>query len=240
MNSEITSQELKKKNSLILRVFKKLSESFGKQNWWPADTPFEVIVGAILTQQTSWKNVEKAIEKLKKENLLDANKLLKVDLDSLKILIREVGFYNVKASRLKAFLTYFNEFYNLDLEKMKKINLIDLRNELLKVNGIGKETADSILLYSLDKPIFVVDAYTKRFSYRFGIIENTNLAYDKIREIFENALKEDSFERTLENYKEMHALIVELSKRYCKKTPNCGACVLNKECQKKGSAYEFS
>lgn len=123
---------------------------------------------------------------------------------------------------------------------MKKRDLIDLRNELLKVNGIGRETADSILLYALDKPIFVVDAYTKRFSYRFGIIENTNLAYDKIREIFENALKENSLESTLENNKEMHALIVELSKRYCKKVSNCSACVLNKECPKKGSVYEFS
>ncbi len=177
---------------------------------------------------------------MKKEGLLDANKLFKVDLDNLKMIIKEVGFYNVKALRLKTFLTYFNEFYNLDLEKMKKRNLIDLRNELLKVNGIGKETADSILLYALDKPIFVVDAYTKRFSYRFDIIENTNLAYDKIREIFENALKENSLERTLENYKEMHALIVELSKRYCKKTPNCSVCILNKVCLKKGSAYEFS
>jgi len=221
-----------------LKAFEVLYRHFGRQNWWPAETPFEVIVGAILTQQTTWKNVEKVISRLKGLGVLNPLALYNLSVDELAQLIKESGFYRLKAKRLKNFLKYFKQ-YNFDLEQLKKKSLQELREELLNIDGIGKETADSILLYALDKPIFVVDNYTKRFGYRFGILKK-DLKYDDIRNIFEETLKGKAINETIDNFKEMHALIVELGKNFCKKKPDCSSCPLINDCERKGLENEYS
>jgi endonuclease-3 related protein len=221
-----------------LKAFEVLYRHFGRQNWWPAETPFEVIVGAILTQQTTWKNVEKVISRLKGLGVLNPLALYNLSVDELAQLIKESGFYRLKAKRLKNFLEYLKQ-YNFDLEQLKKKSLQELREELLNIDGIGKETADSILLYALDKPIFVVDNYTKRFGYRFGILKK-DLEYDDIRNIFEETLKGKAINETIDNFKEMHALIVELGKNFCKKKPDCSSCSLINDCERKGLENEYS
>ncbi|AEF96824.1 endonuclease III domain-containing protein [Methanotorris igneus] len=210
----------------LLKIYHLLLSHFGYQNWWPAETRYEVVIGAVLTQNTSWKNVEKAIENLKKENLIDERKILEIDTEKLKKLIKPAGFYNIKAERLKNITHHIVKNYG-STENLAKlpIKLEDLRKELLNVKGIGKETADSILLYALDRPIFVVDAYTKRIFSRLGVIEGGE-EYDEIRHIFEENLPKD-----LKIYKEYHALIVELGKHYCKKrNPACEKCPLSDLC----------
>lgn len=219
-------------------MFKILYNYFGSQNWWPAETPFEVIVGAILTQQTTWKNVEKAISKLKARELLEPFKLYSLDFDELSLLIKESGFYRLKAKRLMNFLEYFKN-HEFNLEQLSKKKIADLRRELLMIKGIGNETADSVILYALNKPIFVVDNYTKRIGYRLGIIEK-NLSYDEIRLVFEEALKGKSEEITVQNFKEMHALLVELGKNFCRKKPRCSTCPLMEQCGRKGVQNEPS
>ena len=212
----------------LMNIYNKLLSYFGAQHWWPAETRYEVVIGAVLTQNTSWKNVERALENLKKENLVDEKKILDVDIGKLKELIKPAGFYNIKAERLKSITKYIVDNYRTtdDLAKTEK-DIKSLRNELLAIKGIGKETADSILLYALDKPIFVVDAYTRRIFSRFGIMNN-NMDYDEIRLIFENNILLD-----LNIYKEYHALIVELGKNYCKKrNPLCNECPLHLWCKK--------
>lgn len=213
-------------------------DAFGKQNWWPADSSFEVIIGAILTQQTSWKNVEKAISSLKKEGDLNPEFLNNIELGRLEQLIKPSGFYKIKAQRLKNFLDYFLKEYNGKIEKMTEDNTIKIRKELLNINGIGKETADSILLYALNKEIFVIDAYTKRIFFRLGIVDTND--YEKLRELFENSLKEKDHLNTINKFKEMHALIVELGKNYCKKDPICNNCPLFSSCKRKGVKNEYS
>jgi endonuclease-3 related protein len=210
----------------LLRMYKKLLKYFGPQAWWPADSPFEVIVGAILTQNTNWKNVEKAIENLKKARLLSAEKILKVKSAKLEELIRPTGYFRQKARRLKEFVKYFTSRYGAKLSRMKKRDLADLRQELLNIHGIGPETADSILLYALDKPTFVVDAYTRRIGQRLGLFKFDD--YHAIKDYFERNLF-----RNLEIYKEFHALLVELAKNFCKTKPMCAECPLVKlKCQK--------
>jgi len=222
-----------------LKAFNELYNHFGKQNWWPAETDFEVIVGAILTQQTSWRNVEKAIANLKQKGMLSPFSLYEIKENELQELIRPVGFYKIKAKRLKNIINFLKN-YNFDLDELKKKDIFKLRKELLEVNGVGKETADSIILYALHKPIFVIDNYTKRFAYRFGIVEEDSVDYDILRELFEISLKGEDDKETVDNYKEMHALIVELGKIFCKKNPNCILCPLKESCLKKGVSYEFS
>jgi len=173
-------------------------DAFGKQNWWPADSSFEVIIGAILTQQTSWKNVEKAISSLKKEGGLNPEFLNYIELGRLEQLIKPSGFYKIKAQRLKNFLDYFLKEYNGKTEKMTEDNTIKIRKELLNINGIGKETADSTLLYALNKEIFVIDAYTKRIFFRLGIVDTND--YEKLRELFENSLKEKDHLNTINKF----------------------------------------
>lgn len=173
------------KFEMIYKIYKILLDYYGHQNWWPAETRYEVVVGAILTQNTSWKNVERAINNLKMEDLLEEVKILNVDEDKLKELIRPAGFYNLKAKRLKNVTKFIVENYGNteEMAKTDKDTLI-LRAELLSINGVGKETADSILLYALDRESFVVDAYTKRMFSRLGVI-NEKAKYDEIKEIFE-------------------------------------------------------
>ncbi len=213
----------------IFQVYQILSNHFGKQEWWPTTTTnpkFEIVIGAILTQQTSWRNVEKAIRNLKSRGLLLARRLSSIELSELETLIKPSGFYKVKARRLKNFLRFLFINYDGDLEKLLRQPTRRLRQELLSINGIGKETADSIILYAAEKPIFVVDAYTFRMCERLGITDSKN--YDTVQKLFQDELPKDK-----NLFKEFHALIVELGKNYCKKKPKCEECPLNSECEKR-------
>ena len=204
---------------LIKRIYDVLFNTFGPQYWWPGDTPLEIAIGAILTQNTAWANVEKAINNLKKEGLLSIDKLLAVDNETLKKLIRPAGFYNQKSERLKEFLIWLKEKGGC----LTHINesTEDLRKELLSIKGIGPETADSILLYAIERPVFVVDAYTKRVLSRHNIIDR-KADYHEVQNLFVNNLPRD-----LNLYKEYHALLVKLGKTYCKKNqPLCESCPL--------------
>jgi len=195
----------------MIKVYNKLLDELGPKNWWPADTPFEVIVGAVLTQQTKWENVEKAIRNLKVRGLIEAQPLSRVDIRELEDLIRCTGFFRQKAKRLKNVSTFFYE--NPDIfEKPTG----ELRDVLLSLNGVGEETADSIVLYAADKPKFVIDAYTKRMCKCIGIDGN----YGELQSIFEGSLPVD-----VPLYKEFHALIVEYGKRFCGKK-RCEECIL--------------
>jgi endonuclease III related protein len=166
-----------------LEIYNKLFDYYGAQYWWPAQSPFEVIIGAILTQNTNWFNVEKALLNLKKEGLLDAQRLYLIQQKRLAELIRPAGYYNIKAKRIKNFLTLYIKKYHGRIEELRKVNLEILRKELLAVNGIGPETADSILLYALNKPIFVVDAYTKRIFFRHKLIRKEDEDYHFVQNI---------------------------------------------------------
>lgn len=207
--------------NLLKNIYEKLYEAYGPQNWWPAETWFEVVVGAVLTQNTAWRNVEKAIDNLKKNAALDPWKMIQMSEEELAQLIKPAGFWRIKAKRLKKLLEKLSE-YNFDLEAIKN----DLtREELLKVNGIGPETADSILLYALDRPYFVVDSYTRRILSRIGLL-NEKASYIEIQRMFHTVIED------VQVMKEYHALIVEHAKRFCKKNdPKCGSCVLKVICR---------
>jgi len=194
--------------------------------WWPGETPFEVMVGAVLTQNTSWANVEKAILNLKRERLLAPKRLNKTGVLKLARIIKPAGFFNVKAKRLKSFLDFLFREYNGNLTVMRKENIRTLRRKLLNVNGIGAETCDSILLYALQKPIFVIDAYTKRIFSRLGIIDE-DVGYEKLQSLFMKSLP-----RNTKLYNEYHALIVKLGKDICRKRPICNLCAIKKLCKK--------
>ncbi|MEM5799335.1 MAG: endonuclease III domain-containing protein [Candidatus Aenigmatarchaeota archaeon] len=216
----------------LQKIYELLLKKIGKQNWWPAETDFEIIVGAILTQQASWKNVEKAIKNLKENNSLDPKAIYDIKISELQKLIKPSGFYKIKAQRLKNFVNFLYDRFNGDLNKLFSLEKDAIRKELLSVNGIGKETADSIILYSAQKPIFVVDAYTKRIFNRVGLIKEND--YEKIKKIFESNLPKD-----VELYKEYHALIVELGKNICKVKPKCNECCLNKWCEYANNTYNI-
>lgn len=206
---------------IIQRIYDVLFKTYGPQNWWPAETPLEVAIGAILTQNTAWRNVEKAINNLKRENLLDIKKLLSLEDEELKELIRPAGFYTQKAERIRSFLSYLAKKGGC----LKSINedTQQVRNELLKIKGIGKETADSILLYAMERPVFVVDAYTKRVLIRHNIIKE-NADYDTVQSLFERSLPQD-----VSLYKDYHALLVKLGKEHCKsRNPLCETCPIKK------------
>jgi endonuclease-3 related protein len=210
----------------LSKLYRILLKTYGKQDWWPAETPFEVCVGAILTQNTAWKNVEKAIENLKKQNLLSPEKLLRVDTSKLKELIRPAGFYNQKTERLKLFSSFVVK--NGGISGLRKLRKEQLRKMLLETKGIGRETADSILLYALEKPAFVVDTYTKRLLFRLGILKKEDESYEKVKSFFENEIP--AKDTNVPIYKEFHALIVEHSKTHCKKKPDCKGCPLKSFC----------
>jgi len=202
-------------------IFNRLYSAFGRQYWWPADTLFEIIVGAVLTQNTSWSNVQKAILALKERELLVASKLYHLPEKKLAGLIKSAGYYNLKARRIKNFLEFFFNCYAGRIGLMRKQDSIFLRRQLLAVKGIGPETADSILLYALNKPVFVVDAYTKRILFRHGLIKE-DADYSQVRDIFMSNL-----ERNVGLFGEYHALLVKLGKDYCRKQkPKCEICPL--------------
>ena len=220
-------------------LYEILFNRFGNLDWWPmdeeyhkkngSDQRFEIIAGAILTQNTAWSNVEKAISSLKIKKVLDINSLSKVSTIELQKLIRSSGFFKQKADRLKNIALYFQQKYQGDLDTFFKKDIYDIRNELLSLNGIGPETADSILLYAGNLPIFVVDAYTKRICERLPL--NTNISYEAIQSYFERELEKSYTKNELiKIYNNLHALIVILGKNYCKKNPRCEECPLTKHC----------
>jgi endonuclease III related protein len=204
----------------LLRVFNALIEYFGRRNWWPGETAFEVIVGAVLTQNTSWKNVEKAIDSLKQHDALDIGALYEMDKEELAFIIKSSGFYNVKSRRLKNLVSLIYNDYSSDISNLQALDIREVKKRLLAVNGIGKETADSIILYALNKPVFVVDVYTKRFLKNHRIYDGQN-DYDAIQEFFMGNLPEDTY-----LFNEFHALIVCLCQNFCKKVPHCNKCPL--------------
>lgn len=208
--------------SQLGQVYRVLRKTFGHQHWWPGDTPFEVMVGAILTQNTAWTNVEKAILNLKKAKKLSFKSLHRVPGQALSKLIRPAGYFNIKADRLKCFTDFLARECGGDLSKLKRHTMPKLREKLLAVKGIGPETADSILLYALGKTSFVIDAYTRRIFSRHGL-SGERETYDVWREIFMKALPRD---RDL--YNDFHAQIVRTAKVHCRKVPHCGTCPLRR------------
>ena len=204
----------------LLTIYQRLYERYGPQHWWPGDTPFEIIVGAILTQNTNWKNVEKAIANLKNAGCLASDKLYALPIDELAELIRPAGYFNNKAQRLKSFLDWLFEKHDGSLELLEGLPLSALREQLLRIKGIGPETADSICLYAFNKPIFVVDAYTARIFGRHGMIEAPS-GYEQIQELFHAELDRDAV-----LFNEYHALLVHLGKEHCKRKPTCPGCPL--------------
>lgn len=207
----------------LLQVYNRLYSSLGPQHWWPAETPFEVMIGAILTQNTNWANVEKAIRNLKRNKLLYPQGIHRASNNRLALLIKPAGYFNVKTRRLKSFLKYFIGTYQADIKKMSAVNWVKLREELLSVNGIGPETADSILLYAFNKPVFVVDAYTRRIFLRHGYIKQGS-SYDNVQNFFMSRLEPNA-----KLFNEYHALIVKTAKEFClKNNPRCGLCPLSK------------
>lgn len=209
----------------LLNIYKKLYKSFGPQDWWPGDTAFEVIVGAILTQNTAWTNVEKAVYNLKKHKLLSPRKLSRAKPSKIAVLIRPSGYYNIKARRLLNFINYLNAEHGGDLKRMLRQKTDILRKTLLGIKGIGPETADSILLYAGYKPVFVVDAYTKRIFSRYGLLSEW-ASYDEIQRLFLHNLP-----KSVKLYNEYHALIVRVGKDWCRKKPKCALCPLQKGCK---------
>ncbi|GFO53036.1 endonuclease III [Geomonas sp. Red276] len=210
--------------SLLMEVFDLLLKAYGPLDWWPADTPFEVCVGAVLTQNTNWGNVEKAIFNLKHAGVLSLEAIAEIDHQRLADLIRPSGFFNVKSVRLKELVAWIIGRYGT-LEKMFEGDWKRLREELLEVRGIGRETCDSILLYAGEKPSFVVDAYTKRVFSRLGVVEET-ADYEEVRSLFMGSLPHQ-----VQLFNEYHALIVEQCKRHCRKTPLCEGCPLAGICK---------
>ncbi|MDH4202048.1 MAG: endonuclease III domain-containing protein [Phycisphaerae bacterium] len=204
----------------LLEIYNRLYTYYGPQHWWPGETRFEIIVGAILTQNTNWTNVEKAIANLKKGGYLTPAGLHELPADRLAQLIRPAGYFNIKARRLKCFLDWLFDEYDGLLESLNGLGLSTLREKLLAVKGIGPETADSICLYAFQKPIFVVDAYTARVFGRHGMIEAPS-GYEQIQEIFHEGLDKD-----VQFFNEFHALIVQVGKNHCKPKPICNGCPL--------------
>jgi len=206
----------------LTEIYQLLYDAFGPQHWWPGETRFEIITGAILTQNTSWANVEKAITNLKSANRLTPEKLHHLDLAQLAQLIRPAGYYNIKAKRLKNFIDWLFENYQGELTNLESIDTDQLRAELLAIKGVGRETADSILLYAFDRPIFVVDAYTARIVFRHGLI-GPDADYEQLRELFESSLPADT-----QLFNEYHALLVRAGKEFCRPKARCPHCPLQK------------
>ena len=218
------------KSKALTEIYASLLKSFGKQYWWPGDTGFEVVIGAILTQNTNWINVEKAIKNLKAAKVFTPKKLYEIDIKKLAELIKPSGYFNVKAKRLKHFIDWLFSNYNGSLSKLFKHDYATLREELLSVYGIGKETADSIILYAAEKPTFVVDAYTKRVLVRHGLITD-DYDYEAIKAVFE-----DNLPAKVPLYNEYHALFVMVGKHYCKPKMQCEECPLE-NVHRKGNVH---
>ncbi|MBI3318452.1 MAG: endonuclease III domain-containing protein [Candidatus Omnitrophica bacterium] len=207
----------------LLRLYRRLFDHFGPQHWWPARSPFEVAVGAVLTQSTAWSNASKAVRSLRSAKLLVPGKLDRIPHRELAPRIRSCGYFNQKAKRLKGFVRYLRDRHAGSMRRMRGAGLSRIRRELLDLPGIGPETADSILLYALQQPVFVVDAYTRRILSRHSLIPR-NASYEEIQALFMTRLP-----RRTQLFNEYHALLVAAGKGFCLKTdPNCPLCPLRR------------
>jgi len=208
----------------LLDIYRTLLHALGHRGWWPGDSPLEVMVGAVLTQNTNWQNVEKAIANLKRADMLGACKLANAAPAELEALIRPAGYYRQKAARLGRLARWLNgrgESDEAAIEALRTLSSDRLRQELLAIKGIGPETADSILLYALEKPVFVVDSYTVRILARHGLAEAES-SYDEVQALFQDGLPGE-----VELLKDYHAQLVEVGKRFCRRSrPRCAECPL--------------
>jgi len=209
----------------LINIYRQLLAHFGPQHWWPAEEPFEVIVGAILTQSAAWGNVEKAIANLRAAEALSPGALRRLSRSKLAKLVHPCGYYNAKALKLKSFAFWLGNHYDDDLDNLFDNDTGDLRRQLLSIHGIGQETADSILLYAANKPIFVIDAYTRRIISRIGLAPEKD-SYAAYQAFFMEHLPTDT-----ELFNEYHALLVCLGKNVCRRRPLCQQCCLSDICQ---------
>lgn len=205
-------------------VYTSLLRQHGPQDWWPGDTPFEIMVGAILTQNTAWINVERAIDNLKANDALDPHTLLTSPTTKVAEWLKPSGYFNIKTRRLRNFCQWYLDIGGLD--RLKSLRTPALREALLSVNGVGAETADDILLYAFNRKVFVIDAYTRRIFSRLGLV-GADWHYEKLRQHFETTLRKES----VSMFNEYHALIVMHGKDVCKTRPRCEQCVLLKRCE---------
>ena len=204
----------------LQEVYRRLFDAFGPQHWWPGQSPLEVMVGAVLVQNTAWSNVRRAIDNLRQADLLDPHALVRLPLEELEELVRPAGYYRVKAKRLRNLMALVVDRHDGDLDAMFAQDMAALREELLSVNGVGPETADSILLYAAGLPVFVVDAYTLRITARHGWI-GFDSDYYALQDLFQSRLSEE-----VPLFNEFHALLVRLGKDFCRKRPLCEKCPL--------------
>ena len=209
----------------LSEIYDRLLERYGPQNWWPADTPIEVMVGAVLTQAASWTNVEQALANLRDADALSSQAIRDMPLPELASLVHPSGYYNDKARKLKALCQFLHDFCEDDIDSMAFRPTQELRIELLRVYGIGNETADDILLYALGHPIFVVDTYTRRLMHRIGIVDE-RMNYSKLQALFM-----DNLPSAAQYFNEFHALIVRHSVVTCKKSPECEGCPILDICE---------
>ena len=212
-------------NQLLQNIYRRLLARYGPQHWWPAQEPFEVIVGAILTQSTAWSNVEKAIASLKAARALSPKALRQLPHAEVARLIRPSGYYNAKTRKLKLFVHWLGECYDDNLDRLFANDTEHLRQQLLSIHGIGQETADSIILYAANKPVFVIDAYTRRIIGRIGLAPDSE-SYIAYQHLFMSNLTTD-----IQLFNEYHALLVRLAKNACRIRPLCPQCCLNDLCQ---------
>lgn len=210
----------------LRRVYDLLYERYGPQHWWPADTPFEMALGAILVQSTAWANAARALSALRKANALHPTTLAGLSEAEIGGLVRSSGFYTVKALRIKAFVDHLMECHSGDLNDMLAQDSDTVRRELITIHGIGEETADCVLLYAAGKPRFVIDEYTRRIVGRLGIGPDSRAPYADLQRFFEESLPADT-----QMLAEYHALLVALAKEVCHKRPDCARCVLNQVCK---------
>lgn len=212
------------KRETLVEIYQRLLSAYGPQGWWPGESRFEVMVGAILTQATAWRNVERAIERLKAAGALSPEKLASLSEEELAELVRPAGFFRQKTRRLRALLRLIRQ--HGDVEGLLSLPAGELRRKLLALPGIGPETADSILLYAAGYPVFVVDAYTKRILHRLGLLPDEKAGYEEVQELFEKELPRDP-----KLYGEYHALLVRHAKDHCRTRPRCPGCPLAPVCK---------
>ncbi len=205
----------------LMDMFSLMFDRFGPQNWWPGDGPFEMMAGAVLTQNTNWTNVEKALTNLKRDNLLSVREIHEISPEKLAEYIRPAGYFNIKSKRLKNLVSLIAEEYEGDIHRLFNEDIDTQRMALLSVKGIGPETADSIILYAAKKPVFVIDTYTYRILSRHNMVDE-QVTYDELQDLFMDNLEPDQ-----ELFNEFHALIVRTGKDYCKKSPKCDNCPLS-------------
>ena len=208
----------------LLEIYRLVYSRYGPQHWWPGETPFEVMAGAVLTQSCAWTNVEKAIKALKSAGLLSPEALRNTPIEEIATCIHPCGYYNVKAKKLKALVEWLKAYCDDDIAALSKVDTVELRKELLSVYGVGEETSDSILLYAIGKPVFVIDAYTRR------ILEHLDIANGCKQYADFQSLFMDNLPRAAAMFNEFHALLVRLGKETCKKTPVCEECCLRGMC----------